>query len=501
VAARLQASKNLMDQLRTQVTAITNRETAVTDRQRSTINSLESAEEAVDIAGLVLGAVGGLVGIALFGTGIARRLRAAVGNAGRLGRGEPVEVAPAAHDELGQLSDATVQAAELLERRSVELAGAVDAAMQASQAKTEFLSRVSHELRTPLNAMLGFTQLLELDESDPDRRRDIARILRAGEHLLVLINDVLDIARIESREMTLSVEPVGLSDVLATAADMLQPLASSRHIVIDQAGVETGLVALADRQRLKQVLLNLLSNAVKYNRDAGTVSLSCRCGDDQWVQVAVSDTGPGLTDTQLERIFLPFERVGNIEVEGTGIGLTLTKGLVEAMGGQLSVESKPGVGSTFTVRLLSARPSTVDDEPPASIPNRPSPALEAGSEADTRVLYIEDNVANVQVLEQLLKNRPRTTLYAASTGQLGLDLARHHHPTLILLDLHLPDMTGDHVLTRLRAEPGTATTPITILSADATAGTVRRLLAKGATNYLTKPVKLRELLALLDAVQ
>jgi CheY-like chemotaxis protein len=278
------------------------------------------------------------------------------------------------------------------------------------------------------------------------------------------------------------------------------PLAATRSIAIEHHCGPGALTALADRQRLAQVLLNLVSNAVKYNRDGGVVAVNCRAVDDKSTEITVADTGPGLSDEDARRIFLPFERLGaeQSDVEGTGIGLALARALTEAMNGRLTVTSELGRGSTFSVIL--PRTSDVIAEVPAVDSSAEMPRPVARASLKAAVLLIEDNEPNIEVITRLLHNRPDTTLQVAMSGQLGIDLARQHRPDIVLLDLHLPDLSGDDVLARLRADPATATIPVVVLSADATEGSVRRLLASGARAYLTKPLDLAQLTSLLDAI-
>jgi PAS domain S-box-containing protein len=380
---------------------------------------------------------------------------------------------------------------EIAERRRAE-----EEADRANRAKSDFLSRMSHELRTPLNGILGFAQLLELESLPADQEESVTHILKAGRHLLGLINEVLDISRIEAGRLQLSLEPVPVGDTLCGAVDLVRPLAAQRDIELVAEVADDHRHVLADRQRLQQVLLNLLSNAVKYNRTRGAVAVSCEERSGGRLRMLVTDTGHGISPDKIERLFTPFDRLGaeGAGIEGTGLGLVLSKHLVEVMGGTMDVTSQVGVGSTFAVEFaLTAAPADALKLPAAS----PTVQAERG-EGRMVVLYIEDNVSNLRLVEQVLGRRPQTTLLSAMQGQLGLDLAREHRPDLILLDLHLPDVPGDEVLRRLREGPQTRGIPVVILSADATPGQVERLLAAGAQAYLTKPLDVRQLLALVD---
>jgi PAS domain S-box-containing protein len=373
---------------------------------------------------------------------------------------------------------------------------AQEAAEAANKAKSEFLSRMSHELRTPLNAVLGFGQLLELEDLDDSKRDAVQHILKAGGHLLDLINEVLDISRIEAGEMSLSPEPVLAAELVQEAADLIRPLADQRGIqlVVDGSGA-CNCYMFADRQRAKQVLLNLLSNAVKYNRPGGTVAVSCDQPSDTRLQISVDDTGGGIAAERLGLLFTPFERLGaeHTGEEGTGIGLALSRRLAEAMGGTLEATSTLGRGSTFTVELPRVEGPVERYERLNRDPVSPEPA------SDRRVvLHIEDNLSNATLVERVLAQRPGVEVVAAMHGRLGLELAREHQPALVLLDLHLPDMDGEHVLQRLRDDPATASIPVVIVSADVTAGQVQRLLSAGASAYLTKPIDVRDLLRHVD---
>jgi PAS domain S-box-containing protein len=376
---------------------------------------------------------------------------------------------------------------------------AQEAADRANRSKSEFLSRMSHELRTPLNAVLGFGQLLEIDDLSVPQRDAVDHILKGGRHLLGLINEVLDISRIEAGELSLSPEPVLASEVIQDAVDLIRPLADQRgiQVVVDGSGV-CDCYVFADRQRVQQVLLNLLSNAVKYNRPRGTVAISCEQFTDTRVRISVADTGLGVPAERLGMLFTPFERLGaeHTAEEGTGIGLALSRQLAEAMGGTLAAASTLGQGSTFTVELPRV-------EGPVERYERLNGGTHSMVEPAERrcvVLHIEDNLSNLTLVERILAQRAGVEVVAAMHGRLGLELAREHRPAIVLLDLHLPDMSGEQVLQRLREDPDTASIPVVIVSADATAGQVQRLLSAGASSYLTKPIDVRELLRLVDEV-
>jgi signal transduction histidine kinase/ActR/RegA family two-component response regulator len=489
--------KATVDSLRRALAGIDRAPTVLLATRVSKINGLESAIDTLNIAGLVLGLLAGLAGIALFTSGVSSRVAAAADNANRLGEGQPLRPVAPSGDELGRLASSLTRAEHLLDTRASELVAAKDAALQATQAKNAFLANTSHELRTPLNSILGFAQLLEISELPEEDRDSVERILGAGRHLLALINELIDIARIEAGELSLSVEPVLLYPLVKQAVLLMEPLAADRSIAITQHGEVPRLAVFADRRRMSQVLVNLISNAVKYNHRGGSIMVTCQEKGDSEVAIVIADTGPGLTGDDLERVFLPFERLGAEQTgtEGTGIGLPLARALAEAMGAHLSATSVPGEGSAFSVVLPRAPDMDGESVPDAGAPAAPpDPALAAIS-----VLYIEDNPANIEVVSRYLRGRPDTTLCSVTSGQAGIEHAHNARPDLILLDLHLADIHGEEVLTELRAEPSTAAIPVVILSAEAGTSTVRRLLCKGAVAYLTKPLDLAELGDLLDA--
>jgi signal transduction histidine kinase/ActR/RegA family two-component response regulator len=498
----LEDGKTTMDTLRSQTAALTNGPTVLNLARRADITQMESTIDWVSIAGLALGLLAGLIGVALFGSGISRRVTRAAANAVRLGEGQPLKPVPmlSAGDELGRLARSLTLAEELLARRTMDLVSARDEAVTATQAKNAFLSSTSHELRTPLNAVLGFAQLLQLSDLSQEDEDGVERILAAGHHLLALINELIDIARIESGEFSLSVEPVAVQPVVEETGQLMAPLAADRSITISQPGPPPGLAVKADRQRLRQILVNLLSNAIKYNRVGGSVTITCQVAGPDQASLTVADTGPGIPAADLDRIFDPFERLGaeQTAIEGTGIGLPLARAFAEAMHGTLTAASVPGEGTTFTITL----PRSPDlAQAPAADVRVPGPRIAPDDcpGDGIRVLYIEDNPANIEVVTRFLKTRPNMRLQSVISGQAGLESATREIPDLILLDLHLPGLHGDEVLRRLRANPATAGIPVAILSAEASPVIIRNLRTRGIIAYLTKPLDLTELGRLLDS--
>ncbi|WP_288854976.1 ATP-binding protein [uncultured Pseudomonas sp.] len=409
-------------------------------------------------------------------------------------------VITAQYDGSGTLRGFSKITRDITDRRVAEIAlrAAREEAERASRAKSEFLSRMSHELRTPLNSILGFAQLLDMD-APSGQKAQIGHILRAGQHLLILINEVLDIARIEAGRLPLNIEPVPLAIALQEALTLVSPMAADAGIHLAPLPIlaaDSGIVA--DRQRLTQVLLNLLSNAIKYNRPEGQVSIEVKI-DQQRIAVSISDTGKGIAADRLVRLFKPFERLEtDPNVEGSGLGLALSKSLLEMMNGSLTVQSQPGVGSRFILELAFVRLQDTVGRAAASIDNRPlMPAL-AGPEVQGKVLCIEDNLSSLALIETVLQRRPGIKLLSSMQGQLGLDLAAQHAPQLILLDVSLPDIDGVSVLQRLRRCAITRSTPVLMITADASDLTRLALSDAGATAVLTKPIHIPSFLAHLD---
>jgi PAS domain S-box-containing protein len=387
----------------------------------------------------------------------------------------------------------------VLEEKSIELQSAKGAAEQANRSKSDFLSSMSHELRSPLNAILGFAQLMESETPPPTtvQSENIGQILQAGWHLLKLIDEILDLAKIESGKLSLSPESVSLSEVLDECQSMFDGQAQKLGIQVAFPTFEVPCYVLVDRTRLKQVLINLLSNAIKYNRVRGKVQVSWVTEANGQIRVNIADTGAGLSPERLAQLFQPFNRLGQETglQQGTGIGLVVAKQLTELMGGVLGVKSTEGEGSTFWVDLIPAA----------------EPQFSAGSDTDALrtlppasrgpaqvVLYVEDNLANLRLIEQLIGRRPELHLLTAQTGGAGVMLTRTNRPDVILMDINLPDMSGIDAMRLLRCDPSAATIPIVAISANAMPHDIRRGMNAGFFRYITKPIKVAEFMETLD---
>lgn len=381
-----------------------------------------------------------------------------------------------------------------------ELTNAKAAAEKANLAKSDFLSSMSHELRSPLNAILGFAQLMETGAPlpTPSQKASIDQILQAGWYLLELINQILDLALIESGKLSLSQEPMSLLEVMLECQAMIEPQAQKSGIHISFPQIEILYFVHADRTRVKQVLLNLLSNAIKYNRVGGAVEVTCSANQAGRIRINVQDTGQGLPPDKLAQLFQPFNRLGQeaSAEEGTGIGLVVSKRLVELMGGEIGVESTVGMGSVFWFELnLAAEPQiAAGSDVPLALLQAP---VQPGA-APRTVLYVEDNRANMQLVEQLIARRPDLRLLGAGDGIRGIALARTHQPEVIVMDINLPGISGIQALKILRGDPATAHIPVLALSANAMPHDIKKGLEAGFFRYLTKPIKVNEFMETLN---
>ncbi|OIQ81282.1 virulence sensor protein BvgS precursor [mine drainage metagenome] len=409
------------------------------------------------------------------------------------------------YDRDRRLQGVFAAARDVTERKRLdqELESAKSVAEKANLAKSDFLSSMSHELRTPLNAILGFAQLLEVS-SPPPTAIQVARlqqIIKAGWYLLELINEILDLALIESGRLSLSREPVSLIDVMRECQAMIEPQAQQRDIKLTFLPFDNTWFASADRIRVKQILINLLSNAIKYNREHGTVEVKCSADTPERIRISIKDSGMGLPPENLAQLFQPFNRLGQETGprEGTGIGLVVTKQMVELMGGAIGVESTVGVGSEFWIELIR------DVTPQLAAENTMTADLVTHAQGNPglrTLLYVEDNPANLMLVEQMISGYPQICMLSARDGKLGLALARSRLPDVILMDINLPGISGYQTMKLLRVDPVTKHIPIVALSANALPGDVKKGVEAGFFRYLTKPIKINELMgALSDALE
>lgn len=391
-----------------------------------------------------------------------------------------------------------------IENANHSLLNANKEAQKANQAKIDFLSKMSHELRTPMNSILGFGQLLQMSELTPVQEKGVQHILDSGKHLLNLINEVLDISRIESGRISISVEPIEVYDVINEIKDSLEFLANQKNISIKcQLNDTTPTYVMADRQRLKQVLINLTNNAIKYNSEGGEVNITVDIkpiSEDGYtpIRISVTDTGWGIDEKDIERIFIPFERIGaeKTNVEGTGLGLAVVKQLIDLMGGKVGVKSKPGEGSTFWIELQQCENHLDKIQKEASLSHHAVLHNQNGT-----ILYIEDNMPNIELVQEIMESKRKgIKLVIHMRGNGALEKAIEVKPSLILLDLNLPDKHGKDILLELKANEITKQIPVIVISADAMPNQVSILKASGATNYLTKPIEIKSFLAAVDEI-
>jgi PAS domain S-box-containing protein len=408
------------------------------------------------------------------------------------------------YDRDRKLQGVFAAARDVTERKRLdhELESAKSVAEKANLAKSDFLSSMSHELRSPLNAILGFAQLMDSDSPPATlaQKANIDQILHAGWYLLELINEILDLAVIESGKLSLSVEPVSLTDVLLECQAMIEPLMAKRGLRLTLPTFASAPFVLADRTRLKQVLINLLSNAIKYNIMGGLVVVDCVTTTANVTRITVRDTGFGLPAEKLAQLFQPFNRLGQegSGEEGTGIGLVMSKLLVELMGGTIGVESTVGMGSLFWFELSTA-PAQVQKADQVNVSGvDPGADPRPTDEVLHTLLYVEDNPANMKLVASLIARRPELRLLSATTATLGIEIARDQQPDVILMDINLPGISGMQALKLLRDDPLTAHIPVLAISANAMLGDIRKGLEAGFFNYLTKPINVREFIGVLD---
>lgn len=489
--ARLRAGKSVLDALRAQIAALTDREVRLLAERSAAASVARRRELIANVAMAAIGLAGAGVALWLLSSSIIRRVRTAATNAERLASGMPLVEPPAAGDELGEL-------AERLHRASLLLAERAEQARAASRAKTEFLSRTSHELRTPLNVILGFAQLLETDLRGTPSAASVAQVLGAGRHLLALIDEMLDVARIEAGEIKLQAETVSLAPLLREVETLVAPLAAKAAVRLEFDAVGE-LAVRADRQRLLQVLLNLLTNAVKFNRTEGLVRVTAERAGDR-VCIAVADTGSGIAPEHLGRLFAPFERLDAERrgVQGTGLGLAISHQFMKRMRGTIEVESEVGRGSVFRLLLDAA---DLAQSPPEIAVAVPEPERANDVAAAFQALYVDDDRQDVALMHALFARRARWRLQVARTGDDALRLARDSGPDLILLGLRSSGTPADAILHALGGDSPLRPARVVAFGTNVPPTTLEQLRSLGVTECLPRPIELRRLHALLDQIE
>lgn len=474
------AQSATLDLLRIEIEAMNVNEARLIARDRTAVNIERQRNIKTTLLAALAGILGAILGVLLFSRTIVKRVKLLRDSAGHLARGEALLLPSSSSDELGELAVELEHASQLVAKSVTEAHQARLEAEEASAAKSVFLSRTSHELRTPLNAILGFAQLLELELPYGKHKESAMMINGAGQHLLKLINEVLDIARIESGNMALELVPVSLSDLLDEAVQFIRPLGRIRDIDI-QTNYPPNIGVIADRQKLMQVVLNLLSNALKYGPVNSTVYLSAT-SDEKTVVVEVLDEGAGIPQGLQDRLFTPFDRLGaeNTKTEGTGLGLALSKQMMLAMQGDINAANNK---SLFWISLPATRLN-------AKLQTHHAPTVNATLDASSKhkILHIEDNASNRALMEAIIARHQGLRLYTVKSITEALAFLTQVTPELILLDLHLPDGHGETLVKELKAREAFQHIPILILSADALPSTIARLTALGVTEYFTKPL-------------
>lgn len=472
---------NTLDQLRNEIEALNAEEALLVEQDQREIFLQRQQNIMVTLLATIAGIIGSVMAVWIFSRTIVKRVRLLRDSAGHLARAEALDLPSSSRDELGQLSDELDHASQLLAKNISDAIQARQEAEEASASKSMFLSRTSHELRTPLNAILGFAQLLEEDLAPGKQRDGVTLIKGAGQHLLKLINEVLEIARIESGENTLELSATPIQPLLDEATHYIAPIGKIRDIEI-QSTITPGLWGMANRQKLLQVVLNLLSNALKYGPANAVVKLRAYQNEDR-VVIEVEDQGPGIPDRMKERLFTPFDRLGaeNTKIEGTGLGLALSKQIMIAMQGNIGIASDK---SMFWVEMPACEPDHQLVHTPQAAPRSHSNNLSN----KRSILYVEDNASNRALVEAIIQRQPDLRVHCVATIK---DAKRHLQeltPALLLIDLNLPDGSGEALVNFVNAEPNLKHLPMMILSADALPETITRLQKLGVADYMTKPL-------------
>ena len=492
--AQFKSQVATLDKLREEIEALNNEEALLAEQDQQEIFLQRQQNITVTLIAAIAGIIGSLMAVWIFSRTIVKRVRLLRDNAGHLARAEALDIASSSKDELGQLSDELEQASKLLAKNISDALEARHEAEEASASKSMFLSRTSHELRTPLNAILGFTQLLEQDLPPGKQRDSVTLIKGAGEHLLKLINEVLEIARIESGETSLELTAIPINALLEEATHYISPIGKIRDIEI-KSNIAPNLWAKANRQKLLQVILNLLSNALKYGPVSSSVELNAYRKQDRIV-IEVQDSGPGIPAQLRERLFTPFERLGaeNTKIEGTGLGLALSKQIMLAMHGSIDVAKDK---SLFWIEIPATTASHISNTLNHNTDNKPSFKLSSNSS----ILYVEDNVSNRALVEAIIQRQQDLRIHSVATIKDAKRFLKDMVPSLILIDLNLPDGSGEDLVSHVKSKPELHHIPMMILSADALPETMERLKSAGVAHYMTKPLdvaafskKVRELI-------
>jgi signal transduction histidine kinase len=479
--AQFKSQVATLDQLRKEIEALNAEEALLVEQDQQEIFLQRQQSISVTLIAAVAGIIGSLMAVWIFSRTIVKRVRLLRDSAGHLARAEALDLPSSSKDELGQLSDELDHASQLLAKNISDALQARQEAEEASASKSMFLSRTSHELRTPLNAILGFAQLLEQDLAPGKQRDSVSLIKGAGQHLLKLINEVLEIARIESGEVSLELAPIALNNLLEEAIHYIAPIGKIRDIEI-KSDIEPNLWAMANRQKLLQVVLNLLSNALKYGPVNSAVQLNAYRKQDQ-IMIEVQDDGLGIPVELRERVFTPFDRLGaeNTKIEGTGLGLALSKQIMLAMHGSIHLAKDK---SLFWVEISACEANTDVSKQPQQ--KEKSKQLNLSNKHS--ILYVEDNISNRALVEAIILRQRDFRIHCVSTIKDAKQYLNELQPSLLLIDLNLPDGSGESLVHYVMSEPRLKNIPMMILSADALPDTINRLQAAGVAYYMTKPL-------------